>query len=242
MASTLQYRLDDKQNLVVRAETIIACETDKTYRLNLTLSKQREKNPILMKDVILENGRGETEVSFDYRLYNLKGVTLTVNAHVCILPDPPEPASAGKGQDDVLKSPAPIIVDNRTEELHLFGLTECLESIRLEHTQSCCRLESAKSPAPQARILVQVKLKEEFTLLRFYEDSVDLTCLTKDGPKSPDYQMLMSANRMEFHMDALTGSMASGFSAVMWKGTGIVYHHRTGLMLALSFSFDSRSC
>ena len=108
-----------------------------------------------MKDVILENGRGETEVSFDYRLYNLKGVTLTVNAHVCILPDPPEPASAGKGQDDVLKSPAPIIVDNRTEELHLFGLTECLESIRLEHTQSCCAFMRIPSILPVLRRMGQ---------------------------------------------------------------------------------------
>lgn len=241
MAITLQYRLDENKNLAVRAETIISYEKDKTYRLILILLKQREKNPILTKDVILENGRGETEVSFDYSLYHTKGVTLTINAHVCILPDPPAPESAGKGQCDALESHEPAIVDSQTKELHLFGLTECLESIRLEQTQSYCRMESAKSPASQANILVQVQLREGFTLLRFYDDSVGLTCFTKDGPKSPDYQMLMSANQMEFHMDPLTGSLASGFSAIQWKGTGIVYHHRTGMMLALTFSFDSRS-
>ena len=241
MAIALHYRLDTNKNLVIRAETIIACETDKTYRLSLILLKQKEKNPVLMNDVILENDRGETEVSFDYGLYSKKGITLTVNAHVCILPDPAPPEPAEKERDDAMDPPPPIIVDSQTKELHLFGLAECLESIRLEQTQSFCHTESGESPAPQARILVQVQLKEGFTLQRFYEDSIVLSCLTKDGPISPSYKMLTSANRMEFCMDTLTGSLASGFSAVQWKGAGIVFHHLTGMMLALPFSLDSRS-
>ena len=132
-------------------------------------------------------------------------------------------------------------MEEQTEEIHLFGTADCLDNIRLEQTQSFLCPAIGPLPAPQARFLIQVQLKEDYTLLRFYKDSVSLTCLTKEGQKMPNYKMDMAANQISFQADSLTGSLASGFSSVNWKGKGIVYQHSTGLMLALSFTLNSGS-
>ena len=184
MAITLHYRLDDKQNLAVRAETQITYEKDKIYRLVLIILKKDDKNPVLMNDVLLQNGMGSAEVSYDYSLFNSKGVNLTLHAHVCILPDPPPPESTAPEQDITGNTPKPIIVEEQTDDIHLFGTADCLDNIRLEQTQSFLCPAIGPLPAPQARFLIQVQLKEDYTLLRFYKDSVSLTCLTKEGQKN----------------------------------------------------------
>ena len=203
MAITLHYRLDDKQSLAVRAETQITYEKDKIYRLVLDYSEKRMiKNPVLANDVLPAERYGSSaEVSYDYSLFNSKGVNLTPHAaHVCILPDPP-PAESTAPRTGYHREYTETHYrgEEQTDDIHLFGTADCLDNIRLEQIQSFLCPAIGPPPRPTGQVSDTGTARgRDYTLLRFLQRFGQSYLPYKEGQKSQTIKWIWLQTRFHF--------------------------------------------
>lgn len=239
MAIIFDYSLDEDGNLVVTARAWVQAESQKKYQLFLSLIKTSDPDPIGLMDVFLTQGVGRTQVSYDYSLHNQKGIDLIVNAHVsCYVPKPEKEV-----ESTVPCPPESIsyeLVENLSEDIHLFGVMECLDSISQEHTRSLHYTAEEGSPDLADRLQAELQLKDGYTFLGFQNQSFQLYYKNNLGHQvKPVFTLTTHANRVDFRVNQLPTSVTSECSTFHWSGVGIVQHIPTGRLQALTFACGS---
>lgn len=239
MAITFDYGLDEDGRMLVNARAWVQTDPLKVYRLVLSLTKKAERNPIVIGDVILVNGAGRAQVSYDYSLHNQKGIDLAVNALVtCYVPRPEQ-----EGESTVPCPPESIsgeLVENLSEDIHLFGVMDCLDSIDVEHTQSLRYTTENTGFDLADRLQAQLQLKDGYALLGFQNKSFQLNYKNSLGHQvTPDFTVTTSSNQVDFRIHRFPAAVTAECSFFRWSGVGIVCHIPTGRLQALTFTCSS---